>query len=362
MPSIEFVIPGDPDTLTGGYIYDREIAAALNAAGWPTNVRQIGASTYEPATRAAAAQLLNALPSGCNVVIDGLALAGLADVCTVQKTRHTLVALLHHPAALETGLEAALAARIAADELRALESMHAIVCTSHWTARLVADSGIAANRIHVVEPGVRAMAQACDVRATRRRPAEAHENGLRLLCVATLTPRKGHDVLIEALASLEDLPWELECIGSVVRAPHCAARIVEMIDAKGLAPRIRLRGEVSDTELASAYRRADLFVLASRLEGFGMVLSEARAAALPIVAASGGAVSETLAGAAAVTVEPNDVPALSRALRNVAADRQHWLELSAAAVTAAAIGNLQPREWSAAAGELIACLETTASL
>jgi glycosyltransferase involved in cell wall biosynthesis len=141
--------------------------------------------------------------------------------------------------------------------------------------------------------------------------------GLELLCVASLTPRKGHLVLLDALAELIELDWHLTCVGSMERDPACAKSIVGAIDRLGLQARVTLIGERPEAEMAPFYDRADVHVLPSYHEGYGMVLSEALARGLPLVATSAGAIPDTVPADAGLLVPPGDPRALSRALRQM---------------------------------------------
>ncbi|MGD8322966.1 MAG: glycosyltransferase family 4 protein [Gammaproteobacteria bacterium] len=350
---IDFLIPGDIRSLTGGYTYDRELAAALDARELHVEIRQLAEDLTHPRAQDTAARIVESLPDGALVVIDGLALAGLADLLVGQARRLNLVALVHHPAALETGLAPAVAARIDRHEHKALQAMRRIICTSPWTARQLADSGLAQARIRVVEPGIDpVIANAC-APGRRRDPDVAHREGLRLICVASITPRKGHDILIDALSGLTDLQWQLECIGSRHRAREYAARLESRIAQHALANRVLMRGELDRDSLARSYARADLFVLASRLEGYGMVFAEAHATGLPIVATSGGATSETLAKSSARIVDDD---ALAATLRGLMADRVAWLEFAAAARVRAD----RLRSWQQVAAEFADAIDADA--
>ena len=151
---------------------------------------------------------------------------------------------------------------------------------------------------------------------------------MRLLCVASLVPRKGHDVLLEALAALADLDWTLDLVGPARDAAW--ARHVERLAAgHPCSGRIRLHCEVSDP--AGFYRRSDLFVLASRHEGFGMALAEAMAAGLPVVSCRAGAIPGTVPEAAGILVPPDDAPALAAALRRLLADPELRSRMAVAA-------------------------------
>ncbi|HEX8375414.1 MAG TPA: glycosyltransferase family 4 protein [Geminicoccaceae bacterium] len=309
---VALVYPGDLATRTGGYTYDRRAFAALQALGWA--VSHVGLPDRFPFPDAAALTTadvtLAGLPDGSSVVVDGLAFGAMPEVAARHAARLDLSALVHHPLGLETGLAATDAARLLDSERLALRSARRVIVTSPLTARtLVADLGVPAGRIAVALPGVD--------------PAPAVEVGdrpRRLLCVGTLNPRKGHLVLLQALATLRDLDWELVCAGSAERDPATAAAVAEAVRRQGLADRVRLAGELDEPGLAAAYADADLLVSASFYEGYGMALTEALARGLPIVAAAGGAVPDTVPPDAGLLAPVGDVPALAAALRRALAE------------------------------------------
>ena len=201
-----FVVPGDIQTPTGGYIYDREIVAGLTERGWRVAVHSLDESfpAPTPAALRAARATFAGLADGSVVVIDGLALPGLDRLLEDEAKRLKLVALVHHPVALETGLDPIEAERFGALERSALTYVRRVITTSQWTARALATEGVPIAHLRVVEPGV-------DRRKTRGStdPKAAAVPGappdiLNLLCVGTLTPRKGHTVLLEALNEIRD--------------------------------------------------------------------------------------------------------------------------------------------------------------
>ncbi|HKU97216.1 MAG TPA: glycosyltransferase family 4 protein, partial [Vineibacter sp.] len=183
--------------------------------------------------------------------------------------------------------------------------------TSRATATtLTADYGVPAARITIAPPGTDpAPLAACD-----------HAGVPRLLSVGTLVPRKGHDLLIAALATLRDLPWRLVIVGDAGRDPSTTAALHQQIADAGLDDRIALVGAVSPGDLQQHYLAADLFVLASRYEGYGMVYAEAIAHGLPVVGTTAGAIAEAVPEGAAVLVPPEDVAALAAALRRLLSD------------------------------------------
>ncbi|WP_163559345.1 glycosyltransferase family 4 protein [Halomonas sp. NO4] len=310
-PDLQLIVAGDPDQLTGGYLYDAHIAEALRARGWVVTVTGLAGRFPDPDARArrSLAETLAGLPDGARVVIDGLALGGLPDAVAPHAVRLDLTGLVHHPLAEESGLDADTRERLFACERRALAQVRRVIATSAYTARGLARYGVSAERIRVVEPGVEPAPLAASARAEG-----PDTGGNRLLCVATLTPRKGHDRLLEALAGITDRAWHLDLVGSPARDPAWAERLFAATREYRLAERVTWHGELDGERLAALWQAADLSVLASRYEGYGMVVSEALARGLPVVATTGGALVDTLPPEAGLAVAPNDAAALRAAL------------------------------------------------
>ena len=303
MSELAFVVPGRLDQLTGGYLYDRNIVEGLRSRGRAVRLVELGPAA-DPAAFAA-------IPSGTAAVVDGLAFPRLAQVVAAEARRLRLVAFVHHPLAEETGLSKAEAERMARLEADMLPRFRGVLCPSRKTAAAVERYGIPADRIAVVLPGT---AKPTAYRRLRRGPARA------LLCVASLVPRKGHRVLVEALARLRHLDWRLQCVGSLDRDPATTRAVRRKISAAGLSRRVTLSGERQPATLTHAYRAADIFVLPSFHEGYGMAYAEAMAHGLPIVATTAGAIPETVSREAGLLVSPGDPGALARALRRVIAE------------------------------------------
>ena len=309
MNSVHFLIPGDLETRTGGYLYDRRIMAGLAALGWQVDLHRLDASfpLPTPAALAEADTVLAALPERALVVVDGLALGALPEAATVHRNRLRLVALVHHPLALETGWDDATRQCLYASERAALQQVQGVIVTSPSTARALADYAIAPEQCAVVLPG------------TDSAPLAVGSGGetWALLCVASLTPRKGHAVLFRALARLASLPWRLRCAGSLDLDPMTAANLRALTAERGLVGRIEFLGQLEAAALAVAYQRADLFVLPSYHEGYGMALAEALARGLPMVSTTAGAIPDTVPVDAGLLVPPGDEVALAEALARV---------------------------------------------
>jgi glycosyltransferase involved in cell wall biosynthesis len=305
-----FAVPGDLATPTGGYRYDRRIIAELPALGWGAEVVNLGDGFPYPTadTRATACARLSALARGRPVVIDGLAFGVLPDAAEALRASHSLVALVHHPLALESGLSATESASLHASERSALGCARHVIATSATIARLLVEHyGVPSGTVSVVEPGT-------------DRVSTAPRNGagvVKLLAVGSVIPRKGYDVLIAALARLRHLPWQLVIAGDCGRSPQTYRQVKGEIGRLGLAERVSLLGAVAFDELAPLYASADLFVLPSRFEGYGMAYAEAIAHGVPVVGTTAGAIPDTVPAAAGVLVAPDDIEALAVALQRV---------------------------------------------
>lgn len=345
------LLPGDPRTCSGGYGYDRRIADELRGRGWRVDVQALSGRFPNPdaAAMADAETLVAALPAGQIVVLDGLAGGAMPDIVQRHRDRLRWVALVHHPLALETGLSPARRAALADSELRSLAAVRQVIVTSASTARMLADFGVEAARIAVVEPGTDAAPLATGS-TTSGEPM--------LLCVAAVTPRKGHGVLAEALAGLADRRWNLHCVGDLTRDPAAVQVLHEAIAAHGLKGRVQLPGEVDEATLARLYAQADAFVLPSHHEGYGMAAAEALARGLPVFTTTAGALPDTVPPGAGACVPPGDALALRAALARWLDDAA-WRETLAAGARAA---RQRLPTWSQAGDRFAAVLDAVAAL
>jgi len=309
------VLPGDvddPGAPSGGNTYDRQVCQGLADSGW--SVRELTAAGAWPRPEAAdrdtLARLLATVPDDALVLLDGLVACAVPDVVVPESRRLRLVVLVHLPLGDESGLTPEMAAQLGARERQTLRAVTAVVATSGWAARrLVQLHGLPATNVHVAPPGVEAAPL-----------AHGTDGASWLLCVAALTPRKGQDLLVEALSMIADWSWYCVCVGALDRAPAHVDRVRRSAQAHAIADRFRLVGPRTGAALATAYAAADLAVLPSRAETYGMVVTEALARGTPVLATDVGGVSEALGRAPDGTtpgllVPPDDPAALAAALR-----------------------------------------------
>ncbi|MCP5420324.1 MAG: glycosyltransferase family 4 protein [Gammaproteobacteria bacterium] len=321
MPAAYFLLPGDPETKTGGYLYAKRIIAGLRSLGWMVNLQRLGSGFPRPDERELneARVLLAAIPSGSLIIVDGLALGGMPELVEAASSRLYCVALIHHPLALETGLSPAEQTRLATQEKAALATVQRVIVTSLTTAQMLqSDYGVAPSRSSVVTPGTDPAPLARGSGSTQR----------QLLCVASFTPRKAHAHLLDALAGLRDRAWRLRCIGNMTLDPATTDAVRRQIARLDLADRVELIGQLAPERLAAHYDQADAFVLPSYLEGYGMALAEALARGLPIVSTTGGAIPTTVPDTAGLLAPPGDVASLRDALACILDDTDRYHSLA----------------------------------
>ena len=309
---IAFAFPGDLALKTGGYAYDRRVTDGLRNRGWDVQCLPLGDGFPNPSleTKALAEDLLSRLPDGAQVLVDGLAFGVLDTWAERESKRLRIVALVHHPLALETGLDAEQQQDLAASERKAIACAEHVIVTSSMTAReLTSRYGVPSDKVTVAIPGTEPGA-----------PARGEGDPAHIVSIGTLIPRKGHDVLIAALKRIEHLSWTATIVGSHNLSPRTAREIEEQLGESGLAERVNLAGEVAD--VGPVLASADIFTLASRFEGYGMVFAEALSHGLPIVACRTGAVPDVVPEEAGILTGIDDIDAFAEALGSLVADME----------------------------------------
>jgi glycosyltransferase involved in cell wall biosynthesis len=348
--AITFAVTGALSQRTGGYGYDRRIIAELRAANRPVYVRELKGRfpICDDLAKNSATEAVSAVPEGSVLVIDGLALPAFVSAFEAESSCVKTIALIHHPLAMETGLSLSDADHLSEIEHALLYKVNGIVVTSPATARNLVKRGVAPNRVTVVCPGTDPAQLA---KGSMRGP-------LQLLCVGSLIPRKGHLALIEALAGCVHLLWHLCCVGSLCRDQETTTKVMALLQRLELTDRVTLAGEMDDAALEAAYAAADIFVLASELEGFGMAFAEALARGLPIVGSGAGAVRETVPETAGKIVPVGDAVVLREALIRVIEDSNYRRQL---AEGSRAAGRVLP-DWPSAGRAFAHAIDAVAAL
>jgi glycosyltransferase involved in cell wall biosynthesis len=271
----------DPARPSGGNTYDRRVCDGLVALGWTVREHAV------PGGPAALAHAVERIPDGAVVLLDGLIASPAHAVLVPHARRLREVVLLHMPLG-DRG------------ERELLEAAAAVITTSAWTKHRL---DLPDRAVHVALPGVDAAALAPGTAA-----------GAELLCAAAVTPIKGHDVLLDALGSVADRDWRCTCAGSLDRDRAFADGVRRR--ARALGDRLRFAGPLTGADLDRAYAGADLLVLPSRAETYGMVVTEALSRGIPVLASDAGGVREALGDGAGLLVPPGEPAALGAALRS----------------------------------------------
>ena len=332
MKRAAFAVPGDLDTPTGGYAYDKRIIAELGALGWQIDVIDLGSAFPDPDAATRAAALAKTSGDGGRAADrdrwprlrgDGGG-SGVAARAAIRWSRWCITRLRWRPVSMRRRRRRCAQASGRRSAARRLWSSPA-----QPTAEILCrDYGVARERIAVIRPGV-------DVPALR--PRSQTGNGVvNLLSVGSITPRKGYDLLIEVLGSLKELPWRLTIAGDTTRNASAFARLQADLARLKLQDRVVITGAVNEARLGQLYADSDVFVLASLFEGYGMVFGEAVAHGLPIVATAVGAAQEIVPPDAGMLVAPGDASALRDALRHVIVESDARKEMAQAAREASA--------------------------
>ena len=313
MTAVHVVVPDaidDPSRPSGGNTYDRHVCRELTSIGWWVHEHAIpgGWPQSDPASLATLDAAIQGIPTGAVVLLDGLIASAVPDVLVPQAARLSLVVLVHMPLGHRPPDERAGDVRMR--ERTVLAVATAVITTSAWTRRrLVELYHLPPERVHVAAPGVA--------------PADlvtGAASGEALLCIAAVTFDKGHDVLLDALATVTDRSWRCVCVGSLDRDAAFAEGLLRRSREAGLHNRVRFPGPRTGRDLDRAYAAADLVVVPSRAETYGLVVIEALARGLPVVATDVGGVTEALGRDTAairpgLLVPPDDPGALGATLR-----------------------------------------------
>jgi glycosyltransferase involved in cell wall biosynthesis len=340
---VVLIVPAPFATVSGGYNYDRAVVAGLRHAGHAVGVAELAGRHPLPdeAAAAAARDAWAALPADAVPVIDGLCLPSFAALADGLAARRT-IGLIHHPTALEPDRDEAAREALRRIECTLFRRLARVIVTSSATAeRLAAEFGVLTERLSVVVPGTD--------------PAPRSEGsggpGCAILSVGVLTPRKGHDVLLHALARLPDLDWTLTIAGGARDAAY-AATLRTLAAELEIAARVTFAGELTAGALEAWWHRADLFALATRFEGYGMAIAEALRRGIPVAVTDGGAAGALVTPQTGVVAAVGDAAALSRALRRLIFDRPLREEMREAAWQA---GQALP-DWTAQSAAFAAAL------
>ena len=310
MTEAVFAIPGDKDRRTGGFIYEATVLRVLNEIGCKTEHLKLPGRFPDPTQddMAVALNALRAVPGKRPIILDGLVF-GSIDPEGLAQVSAPIIAMIHHPLGLETGLPTERAEFLLKNEAAALRHAAHIVVPSPETARVLVNQLAAKPDLITVAPPGFDRPVVC--KQPKRPPL--------ILSVGLLARRKGHDTLLGALETIRDLEWQAVIVGKE-HDDNTAIELYCQAKALGLTERVTFTGELDRAPLNDLFNSATLFALATRYEGYGMVLSEAMMFGLPIVSCDVGAVPETV-GDAGILLPPEDALAFGATLRLLLKDQ-----------------------------------------
>jgi len=310
---VTVVVPGSLTLRTGGSIYDRRIVQSLTARGWHVTVIELDAVRHPLAPPLdTASPHFAAVPDGSIVLIDGLVFGTMPELIEREGRRLRFVPIIHMPLSATPGLTRGEAAWLSSLERRALkQARHVVVTGQRVRGQVQALTGLDPGLITRIPPGTD--------RVVGEENATTDRTVVHLLCVANLTPGKGHDILLRVLARLPHADWMLMCAGSDARDPDNGARLRVLAVELGIASRVAWRGEADDASLEAMYEAADLFVLPTRSETYGMAVAEAIAHGVPVVSSRTGEIS-SIVGEGGLLADPGDETGFASALDRVVSD------------------------------------------
>ena len=316
---IAFLVPAPISAISGGYGYDRRIIAELRAVGHTIDILEIAGRHPLPddVGRASARAAWDAMAPDALPVIDGLGLPAFDGIID----RHA-IGLIHHPTSLEAGFSGPDTQALADIEKRILPALAGCIVTSDTTAETLAKD-FAVQHIASVVPGTDP-APRCPGSGTAT---------CQIIAIGALIPRKGHELLLRALARLFDLDWHLTIAGGAPDPVH-AATLQNLAEDLNIAQRVHFAGTLTGDALESLWQGADVFALATQYEGYGMAIAEALKRGLPVAITNGGAAAALVPVEAGVVCEVGDLVTYSKALRRVIFDTELRAEMAQVAWTA----------------------------
>lgn len=342
---VRFLVPGNIRHNSGGNVYNARLTEGLQSLGIPVEVLAVDGAWPDAGNderRRLGSLLERGEPEteGKSVtvtVVDGLIACGAAgELEAAAAAGCGAWILLHMPFPDH-----------ADGERRALQAAAGVICSSTSAAQHVREAyGLAAK---VTLPG------------TDSAPVAAGSEPEHIISVAALLPNKCQLLLVEALAKLQDLAWTASLVGTDGVDPAYAAEVRAAISSHGLGHRIRLTGQLVGNALTHEWNRADLSVLVSRAESFGLVVTESLAHGTPVIVRAGTGAEEAL-GLAALPILPGtavDLAGSESEPEILAAALRNWLsdpELRADWRTAALAARDHLPGWESAARNVAAIL------
>jgi glycosyltransferase involved in cell wall biosynthesis len=332
---VGLVIYGSLKTLSGGYLYDRVLVEYLRAQGDQVEVISLPDRSYPGRL---AGNLFRPRSVGkAQLPLDILLQDELCHPSLIWWNRKLkgsdgvpVISIVHHLLTSEPGHHLWLAPLYRRVELAYLRSVDGFIFNSE-TTRKVVENAVGQDLDSVVsQPG-----------ADRLNPSVSDEEiiarsrtdgPLRILYLGNVIPRKGLDVLMDALLRLSENAWELTVVGSLEMDRDYSAIVKQMVGIGGFEGRIRFTGPLEDIQLVREMENHHLMALPSYYEGYGIAYLEAMGFGMPVIASDAGAAPEIItAGVDGFLIPPGDSAALADLIEGLMADRPRLAQMGCAA-------------------------------
>jgi glycosyltransferase involved in cell wall biosynthesis len=318
--TIYFLITGNLNSLTGGYLYNSHMINGLKVMGHTvfvlgTDWQWKDGESLEKICRFN----LEKLPHGTCVVVDSIILASLHHIVQEFRERLIFLGLIHLPSSYD--ISSGVRGELSGEELTALKQVHQVIVTGRFTFELLCNDGLNPSKIRIVEPGTDLFP-----RKKRYKPVPSE-----LLCISNYSALKAQDVLIRALNRLKARDWTLHLYGDADRDKEYSAFVRSLIQLQTMENRIIMHGIVERDEISTVYLDADLFVMPSLFESYGMALTESLAHGIPVVTTLAGNIPYTVPAGMGILIEPANEEQLAEAICTLLDDPQKYSNLCVAA-------------------------------
>jgi glycosyltransferase involved in cell wall biosynthesis len=307
--NLHFLIPGDINTLTGGYVYDKIIINGLRNLGYGITVHQLGGDFPFPSAENLehCKRILDSIPNRELVFIDSLAFGPMHMLLKDYQGKNPILPIIHLPLSQNPNYNEESKKLLAEQERRAFDYANSVVAVSWFTKQLIVGYGVNPDNVWVITPGV------------FRVPRKTEYPGLpeNILCVGSFLPGKGQLVLVHALADMQQYAWSLSMYGIPEFDTDYVQSIKKTIDEAGLAKRVLMHKQVSGDELNAAYLRTDLFILPSLFENFSMALNDALIHGIPVITTTAGGIPFSVPKSMGLFISPGSQGELKQAIKEL---------------------------------------------
>lgn len=331
--TVHFLTMGDMQSLTGGYLYNMHMMEGLEQMGYSVNVFGTDWPWDDKSELAKICRFhFEKLTVGSCILIDSLVLVKIRSSVQEFSSRLIFVGLIHLPATYT--FTSGKFGKLAEEEMMVLHQMKQLIVTGQFTYNLLWKAGLNRANLWIVEPGTGPFPQ-----KTHYKPVPSE-----LLCIANYSAIKAQDTLIRSLYSLTDRDWTLHLYGDKDRDKEYSAGIISFIKQLNLETRVIMHGIAMRDEITAIFLNADLFVMPSLFESYGMALTESLAHGVPVLSTRAGNIPCTVPGGMGILVEPGNEKELTDALLSLMDEPAKYASLC----SAASKYHLDARSWDLA--------------